>query len=57
MRDAYAAELAEEPTIVLEALVAGSLDSTWITRELAQTELDFRRLCAQAVEDAGKAGV
>lgn len=42
MRDATEAEIAQEPTAVLEALVDGDCAATWVTRELAKNERDRR---------------
>lgn len=42
MRDATAAEIHEEPDAILEAMVAGELDATWVTVEMAKNELDRR---------------
>lgn len=49
MRDATEAEIVQEHTVVLEALVEGAMDATWVTRELAKNELERRtREFAQA---------
>lgn len=48
MRDAYESEIAQEPDIVLEALVDGTMDATWTTRELAKNELEARALAYES---------
>jgi len=42
MRDATHAELRDEPDLVLQALVGGTVAATWTTRELAKHELASR---------------
>ncbi len=42
LRDVSEAELRLEPTPVLEAIVSGEIVASWVTRELAQLELDRR---------------
>lgn len=44
IRDATAHELREEPTIVLQSMVDGSMRTTPASKVLAQQELDYRRL-------------
>lgn len=50
MRDATGAEIHEEPDAILEAMVAGDLDATWTTRELAKNELERRGILSSPLE-------
>jgi len=42
MRDATYLELRDEPDLVLQALVDGTMNATWPTREMAKNELASR---------------
>jgi hypothetical protein len=44
LRDATPGELAQEPDVVLQAMVEGSMNCTETTKQLAKQELDYRRL-------------
>lgn len=44
MRDATFPEIRDEPDVVLECLVDGTMTATWATREMAKNELEARAL-------------